>query len=189
MFLHGLGGPASPMAGEVRKPVLALEMPEPRPDTAAQNIRAWLSREVLRAGAGSTLRRERAGRILHAEAAGKRCRAVASGGGASRVRGWLGWNWREEGSMIVEERTYILHTYASVNEYLAIYASEGLPVQLEVLGGFLGYFSTEIGVQNQLVHLWGYENLEVRRERRAKLAQQPAWQACLKKIRLFDPGL
>lgn len=48
---------------------------------------------------------------------------------------------------------------------------------------FLGYFVTEIGVQNQLVHLWAYKDLEDRRERRAKLAANPQWQGCLKKIR------
>lgn len=85
--------------------------------------------------------------------------------------------------MIVEERIYVLHTHVSIKEYLHIYATEGLPVQKEILGGFLGYFTTEIGVQNQLVHLWAYDNLEERRIRREKLAEQPAWQGCLSKIR------
>ncbi len=85
--------------------------------------------------------------------------------------------------MIVEERIYVLHTHVNVKEYLHIYSTEGLPVQLEILGGFLGYFTTELGVQNQLVHLWAYSDLEERRRRREKLAEQPAWQACLKKIR------
>ncbi|QRG09324.1 NIPSNAP family protein [Xanthobacter dioxanivorans] len=85
--------------------------------------------------------------------------------------------------MIVEERIYVLHTHASMKEYLNIYSTEGLPVQKEILGGFLGYFTTEIGVQNQLVHLWAYDDLEERRKRREKLAEQPAWQSCLLKIR------
>lgn len=85
--------------------------------------------------------------------------------------------------MIVEERTYVLHTHASLTEYLRIYAGEGLPVQRDILGGFLGYFTTEIGTQNQLVHFWAYADLEERRKRRAKLAEQPAWQACLAQIR------
>lgn len=85
--------------------------------------------------------------------------------------------------MIVEERIYVLHTHASLTEYLRIYAGEGLPVQKDILGGFLGYFTTEIGTQNQLVHFWAYEDLEERRKRRATLAEQPAWQACLAQIR------
>jgi hypothetical protein len=85
--------------------------------------------------------------------------------------------------MIVEERIYVLQTSASQKEYLRIYEEEGLPVQLEILQGFLGYFTTEFGVQNQLVHLWAYRDLEDRREKRARLAENACWQGCLKKIR------
>jgi len=85
--------------------------------------------------------------------------------------------------MIVEERIYVLQTGASQKEYLSIYEKEGLPAQLEILQGFLGYFSTEFGVQNQLVHLWAYRDLEDRRERRARLAEDTRWQGCLAKIR------
>ncbi|MFG1212067.1 NIPSNAP family protein [Xanthobacter flavus] len=85
--------------------------------------------------------------------------------------------------MIVEERMYVLHTEVNIADYMAIYTSEGLPLQREILGGFLGYFTTEIGTQNQLVHFWAYADLEERRKRREKLAAQPGWQACLVKIR------
>lgn len=85
--------------------------------------------------------------------------------------------------MIVEERIYVLHTEVDVNEYLRIYKTEGLPLQLEILGGFLGYFTTEIGMLNQLVHFWAYADLEDRRRRRARLAEQPGWRGCLAKIR------
>jgi hypothetical protein len=85
--------------------------------------------------------------------------------------------------MIVEERTYVLHTEVLVEDYLRIYEVEGLPVQAPILGGLLGYFSTEIGTLNQLVHWWGYQDLEDRRRRRAELARAPEWQAFLRKIR------
>lgn len=85
--------------------------------------------------------------------------------------------------MIVEERMYVLHTEVNIADYMAIYTSEGLPLQREILGGFLGYFTTEIGTQNQLVHFWAYADLEDRRKRREQLAAQPGWQACLAKIR------
>ena len=61
--------------------------------------------------------------------------------------------------MVVEERMYVLHTGADLQKYLTIYESEGLPVQKPILGGFLGYFTTEFGTQNQLVHLWAYPDL------------------------------
>lgn len=84
---------------------------------------------------------------------------------------------------LVEERTYVLHTGASLRDYLEAYESIGLPVQKPILGGFLGYFVTELGVQNQLVHLWSYPDLEDRRRRRALLAAEPEWQRCLAIIR------
>jgi NIPSNAP len=85
--------------------------------------------------------------------------------------------------MVIEERIYVLFTEASLAEYLRIYETEGLVVQKPILGGFLGYFVTEFGVQNQLIHLWAYKDLEDRRVRRARLAENHKWQQCLKKIR------
>ena len=85
--------------------------------------------------------------------------------------------------MIVEERIYILHTWVDMNEYLSIYEKEGLSVQRPILGGFLGYFKTEIGTMNQLVHLWAYESVDERARRRAILAENEQWNGCLKKIR------
>ena len=85
--------------------------------------------------------------------------------------------------MIVEQRTYVLHPWASLEEYLEAYATIGLPVQRRILEGFIGYFVTEIGILNQLTHLWGYADLEDRRERRELLAKDDEWQRCLKIIR------
>src|SRR5207253_4665097 len=85
--------------------------------------------------------------------------------------------------MIVEERIYVLQTGAKMKDYLEIYENEGLPVQLEILEGFMGYFVTELGTQNQLVHLWAYSDLEDRRRRRALLADNARCQGCLDKLR------
>lgn len=88
-----------------------------------------------------------------------------------------------EESVVIEERSYVLNTGASRAEYLRVYEEIGLPVQKPILGGFLGYFATELGTQNQLVHLWMYRDLEDRRRRRARLAADPQWQRCLSVIR------
>lgn len=85
--------------------------------------------------------------------------------------------------MIVEQRTYVLHTGASLADYLAAYEQIGLPAQKPILGGFLGYFVTEFGRQNELNHLWAYTDLEDRRARRAELAKNQQWQECLATIR------
>jgi hypothetical protein len=85
--------------------------------------------------------------------------------------------------MIVEERIYVLHTGVELKDYLTPYVEIGLPVQRSLLGGFLGYFVTEFGVLNQLTHLWAYQDLEDRRERRQRLASDEQWLSCLKIIR------
>lgn len=84
---------------------------------------------------------------------------------------------------VVELRQYVLQTPAKLEEYLETYETIGLPVQRRILGGFLGYFVTEIGMQNQLTHLWMYSDLEERRRRRAELAKDEEWQRCLSIIR------
>ena len=47
----------------------------------------------------------------------------------------------------------------------------------------IGYFSSEIGELNLIVHLWGYESLDERARRRAELLAHPGWQAYTAKVR------
>jgi hypothetical protein len=84
--------------------------------------------------------------------------------------------------MIVEERIYTLHP-GQVPEYLRLYEAEGLEIQRAILGRMVGYFSTEVGPLNQIVHLWAYRDLAERTERRARLGADPGWQAYVTKIR------
>jgi hypothetical protein len=83
--------------------------------------------------------------------------------------------------MIVEMRTYTLHP-GKVPEYLKLYEAQGLAVQTRVLGNLIGYFFTEIGPLNQVVHLWGYADFAERSARRAELAKEPQWQAYLEEM-------
>lgn len=78
--------------------------------------------------------------------------------------------------MIVEERIYTLKP-GTVPSYLAAYEKGGFEVQKSHLENLVGYFSTEFGPQNQIVHMWAYRDLKDREERRAKLAADPRWQA------------
>jgi hypothetical protein len=84
--------------------------------------------------------------------------------------------------MIYEERIYTLEP-GKVGEYFAIYEKEGLAVQQAILGRLVGYFQTDIGTLNQVVHIWAYDSLEDRAKRRAKLYQDPGWLACVAKMR------
>jgi hypothetical protein len=91
-------------------------------------------------------------------------------------------NWRS--AMIVDHRTYELQP-GRLRDFLALYEKEGLPVQKKHLGNLIGFFSTEVGNVNEIVHIWGYEDLADRTKRRAAMAADPAWQAYLQKSREF----
>ena len=60
--------------------------------------------------------------------------------------------------MIVEERCYTVRP-GTVALYYKDYDPRGLGIQTRILGNLIGYFHTEIGELNQIVHLWGYESL------------------------------
>lgn len=85
--------------------------------------------------------------------------------------------------MIVEERCYLLRMPYGPQDYLALYEAEGLAVQRETLGNLLGYFHTEVGGLNTMVHLWGYDSFEDRMRRRAALSADPSWQSYLARVR------
>jgi hypothetical protein len=86
--------------------------------------------------------------------------------------------------MIVEERIYTLHP-GRVADYLKVYESEALSIQKPILGTMVGFFHTEIGPLNQIVHMWAYEDLKDRAERRARLQKAPGWQEYLQHGRPF----
>ena len=76
--------------------------------------------------------------------------------------------------MIVELRTYTVQSGA-VADCLRIYEAEGLAIQTQVLGNLIGYFYSEIGPLNQVIHLWGFADLTDRQKRREALAKAPGW--------------
>ena len=60
-------------------------------------------------------------------------------------------------------------------KWIALYEQYGLPVQQKYLGHLIGFFQTEIGSLNQVIHLWGFDDLNERQRRRAEMAKDPAW--------------
>ena len=81
--------------------------------------------------------------------------------------------------MIVEERVYTLHP-GKLADYYRIYEERGLPIQRRILGRLIGFFHSEIGTLNQVVHLWAYDDLSDRERRRAELVADATWQEYLK---------
>jgi hypothetical protein len=78
--------------------------------------------------------------------------------------------------MIVEERVYTVQV-GKAKEWLDFYAEHGFPIQQKYLGKCIGFFVTESGTLNQIVHLWAYDSLAHRETARATMAKDPAWHA------------
>ncbi len=84
--------------------------------------------------------------------------------------------------MIVDEHIYTFHP-GKLEEFLRMYEQEGLEIQTKILGNLIGYFTTDIGPMNQIVHLWGFADYADREKRRVELLSNPVWKAYLPKVR------
>ncbi len=78
--------------------------------------------------------------------------------------------------MIVEMRSYTFHP-GKASEYLKIVESDALALQTEYLGAPVGFYSSDVGPQEQVIHMWAYEDHADRERRRNELAKVPEWKA------------
>lgn len=83
--------------------------------------------------------------------------------------------------MFIEQRTYTTHP-GRVNDYLALYEAEGLSIQRRILGRMVGYYRCEIGALNQVVHMWAFNDLAERSQRRKALLEDTDFRAYVQKI-------
>lgn len=81
---------------------------------------------------------------------------------------------------VVDFRYYKVK-HGRVPEFTKLYGEEGLPIQLGHLGHNIGWFTSHIGPQNEVVHMWAYPSVEERAKRRAAMTADPAWGAYGKK--------
>jgi hypothetical protein len=84
--------------------------------------------------------------------------------------------------MLVEERIYTLHA-GQGRKFLSIYSEHGLHVQRRYLRVMLGYYLTEAGPLNQVVHIWGHESFEERLENREAMKADPRFQTYWEEVR------
>ena len=84
--------------------------------------------------------------------------------------------------MYVEERMYVLQV-GKAAEYFRLYEEFGMQPQLRHLPHMVGYYVTEVGPQNLVVHLWAYHDLNQREKCRAAMVADPEWQSYTAKIR------
>ena len=83
--------------------------------------------------------------------------------------------------VIVEQRDYHVHT-GKLPELVKLYEDEGIAIQQEVLGGFVGAFTAEIGALSTYTSMWRYDSFAEREERRAALQARDDWKAFMGKI-------
>jgi len=75
--------------------------------------------------------------------------------------------------MIHELRTYTIHP-VKFKDFVALTAKVGIKLRTKH-SKLAGYWTTEIGELNQVVHLWEYENFDHRTRVRAAVAKDKAW--------------
>lgn len=83
--------------------------------------------------------------------------------------------------MYIDERIYTLHA-GKAPVFLKLYEEEGMDIQVKILGKMMGYFYTEFGPLNQIVHMWGYDSLDDRMIRRRKLLASEEWKSYATKM-------
>ncbi len=59
---------------------------------------------------------------------------------------------------LVDHRIYTI-ALRKMPEFLEVFDRLAMPILLRTLGAPLGFWVSQVGPQNQFVHLWGYESL------------------------------
>jgi hypothetical protein len=81
---------------------------------------------------------------------------------------------------IVDYRTYTAQP-GKLGTFLNVYETDALPVQMKHLGNNVGWYMSDIGPQNEVLHMWGYRDLADRTARRNAMQADPAWTPYLAK--------
>ncbi|MBL8833091.1 MAG: NIPSNAP family protein [Rhodospirillales bacterium] len=80
---------------------------------------------------------------------------------------------------LVDFRLYTAF-HGKLGELVKVYQALGLETQVKHLGNCLGWYQSDIGGQNQILHLWGYKDAADRQTRRAAMNADPKWGEYLK---------
>ena len=81
--------------------------------------------------------------------------------------------------MILEIRTYTA-AVGKTGVWLDYYGKNGLPIQQRMLGKLVFFGTGEIGPLNQITHIWAYESLAEREQKRGAMGKDPGWHEYLK---------
>ena len=75
---------------------------------------------------------------------------------------------------VIDLRIYTIRP-RGMPKYLQLFEELALPLARKHFGEPIGYYVTQIGPLNQVVHLWGFENLADLEQRHAALAADPGF--------------
>ncbi len=74
----------------------------------------------------------------------------------------------------IEMRKYRL-VIGGPPKWKKLYNEQGYEIQRKYLGEPVGYYLTEFGGVNEVIHMWRYDSLEDRVNKRAGLTSDPKW--------------
>lgn len=83
--------------------------------------------------------------------------------------------------MIIEMRTYNIKT-GRLNDFIKIYNDDIRETHTLILGNQIGFFYSEFGKLNQVIHLYGYDSYEDRNKRRKELSNNQEFKSYVKKV-------
>nr|WP_321458314.1 NIPSNAP family protein [uncultured Cohaesibacter sp.] len=75
--------------------------------------------------------------------------------------------------MIFEMRTYTIKI-GKLKDYIDHFEKVGMPI-ISNYATLVGYWHTDIGELNQVIHIWSYSDLNDRAKKRKELYQDNAW--------------
>src|SRR5947209_11606790 len=78
--------------------------------------------------------------------------------------------------MLYELRTYTVRP-GTIGDMVKAASTVSRDIRGDNYGKLEGYWSTEIGPLNQVMHLWSYKDYDERTRLRAELAKNPRWSA------------
>ena len=84
------------------------------------------------------------------------------------------------GTMIIEMRTYTIKP-GRLHDFIKIYNEDIRETHIKILGNQLGFFYSEFGELNQVVHLYGYDSYNDRDKRRKILSKNEDFKNYVKK--------
>jgi hypothetical protein len=81
--------------------------------------------------------------------------------------------------MIIDHRTYDI-VPRKTPAFMKVFMEKAVPIMKKYFGEPVGIYLVEVGPQNQLIHMWSYENYGDMEQKRSARDKDPEWGTYLK---------